>query len=93
MKIFTYLCAIILIFLGISFSLLNSTEVSINYFIGSSVLPTSFLVIISAAIGAMICLFFCLLSVLRGKATIFSLKRKIESLEKTIQSSSVISKE
>lgn len=83
MKIFTYLCALLLILLGVSFSLLNAGTVTVNYLLGSKVLPISFLIIISVAIGALFSLFLCMITLLRQKATNYVLKRKIESLEKT----------
>jgi len=82
MKIFTYLCAILLIFLGVSFSLLNAGSVTVNYLLGSLVLPVSFLIVISVAIGALLGMFFCMFSLLRQKANIRGLRKKVESLEK-----------
>ena len=93
MKIFTYLCVLFLIVLGVSFSLLNAGTVTVNYLLGSRVLPISFLIIISAAVGAVLTLFVCVLSVLRHKATSYRLRKKIESLEKTINTLSVNTKE
>lgn len=93
MRILTYMCAIFLLLLGISFSLLNSSEVKINYFLGDATLPTSLLVIISVAIGAIISFFICILGILRHKTTIYSLKRKLEALEKkTLQNFSEVIK-
>lgn len=59
---------------------------TINYFLGSATLPLSILVILSAVMGAVIMLFFCSITILRHKASIFNLKRKLESLEKKAQS-------
>lgn len=92
MKIFTYLCAVFLIVLGVSFSLLNAGTVTVNYLLGSKTLPLSFLIIICIAIGALLSLFFCMLSLLRQKATIHSLRRKHEALEKTVNTLSVSTK-
>lgn len=84
MKIFTYLCALVLVLLGVSFSLLNAGEVTINYLLGSRVLPISFLVIISIGIGALLSLFFCMFAMLKQKTIIHHLKKKNESLEKSL---------
>lgn len=84
MRIFTYLCALLLILLGVSFSLLNAGTVNVNYLLGSKSLPISFLIIISVAIGALFSLFFCMVSLFRQKATAHGLRKKIESLEKSI---------
>ena len=89
MKIFTYLCALLLILLGVSFSLLNAGTVTVNYLLGSKILPISFLIIISVAIGALFSLFFCMVSLLRQKATTHGLRRKVESLEKTVNTLSI----
>lgn len=93
MKIFTYLCALLLILLGVSFSILNAGTVTVNYLLGSKVLPISFLIIISVAIGALFSLFFCMVSLLRHKATSYGLRKKIESLEKTVNALSINTKE
>ncbi|MES2204061.1 MAG: LapA family protein [Pseudomonadota bacterium] len=89
MKIFTYLCALLLILIGVSFSLLNAGTVTVNYLLGSKALPISFLIIISIALGALFSLFFCGLNLLKQKATIHNLKRKNESLEKTVSNLSI----
>ena len=93
MKIFTYLCVLLLILLGVSFSLLNAGTVTVNYFLGSRELPVSFLIIISAAIGAVFSLFLCLISLLRHKTVNYGLKRKVESLEKAVSMHSIHPKE
>ena len=90
MKIFTYLCVLLAILLGVSFSLLNAGTVTVNYFVGSAVLPVSFLIIFSIALGAILSFFFCMLSLLRQKSTARGLRRKIESLEKTMNTISTI---
>lgn len=86
MKIFTYLFALFLIFLGISFSLLNSSEVTINYFIGSATLPLAILIILSLVLGLALGFFFSFISILRHKARLFHLKRKLDLLEKASSS-------
>lgn len=93
MKIFTYLCALLLILFGVSFSLLNAGTVTVNYLLGSKVLPVSFLIIISVAIGALFSLFFCMVSLLRQKATCHHLRKKVEALEKVVATTSVHTKE
>ncbi len=86
MKILTYLFALFLIFFGISFSLLNSNEVSINYFVGTVTLPLAILVILSLILGLLLGLFFSFISILRHKARLFHLKRKLDLLEKSAPS-------
>ncbi|MCD8524369.1 MAG: LapA family protein [Gammaproteobacteria bacterium] len=83
MKILRYVTALFVVISGVSFSLLNATDVDINYFIGSATLPVSFLVIISFALGAIMSLLLTTLWVLRKKLTIYQLKRRIVLLEKS----------
>lgn len=92
MKIFTYLCVLLAILLGVSFSLLNADTVTVNYLIGSAVLPVSFLIIFSIALGAILSFFLCMLSLLRQKSTARGLRKKIESLEKMMDTISTINK-
>lgn len=83
MKIFTYLCALILLLVGISFSLLNATNVNVNYFLGSASLPISFVIIISIAIGAFLSFIFCCIKIFSQKSTIYYLRKKVSLLEKS----------
>lgn len=91
MKIFTYLCVLVLILIGVSFSLLNADKVTVNYFFGTSVLPASFLIIISIAIGAIVSSFFWLVKTFRQKSIEHGLKMKIEILEKALSASTTSS--
>lgn len=93
MKTFTYLFVLLLILLGVSFSLLNASDVTVNYFLGSAVLPVSFLIIISMAVGAIFSYFLCFFSLLRQKAVSRGLRKKVESLEKVVSVTSINIKE
>lgn len=87
MKIFIYLFVLFLLILGISFSLLNANDTTINYLLGSVTLPLSLLITISIVLGAALSLLLCLVKFLRLKATLYQLRKKISKLEKAAAAS------
>lgn len=54
MRIFSYIICIILVILGVSFSVLNSHDVPINYFIAQKTIYFPLLVLILLFIGALL---------------------------------------
>ena len=54
MRLFSYIFCIILIILGVSFSVLNSHDVSINYFVAQKIIYFPLLVLILLFMGALL---------------------------------------
>ena len=69
MRIATYLLVVIVIFFGFSFAVLNATVVTVNYYLGESSLPLSWLLVIVFAVG-------CLLGLAVGVYLLIKLKVK-----------------
>lgn len=66
---------LIVLAVGLSFALLNAEPVKINYYINSSELPLSLVVVITLLIGAS-------LAAIAGMFTMLKLKRQISKLRK-----------
>ncbi len=80
LNIITIIFFIILIILGLSFSLLNSTSVELNYYFSSIQLPLAFALVTALVIGVL----FGALAVL---SMVVKLKRETMRLKKTIRAS------
>lgn len=80
LNIITIIFFIILIILGLTFSLLNSTPVELNYYFSSIQLPLAFALVTALVIGVL----FGALAVL---SMVVKLKRETMRLKKTIRAS------
>lgn len=80
LKIVGIIFFIILLVLGLSFSLINSTPVELHYYFGTVQLPLAFALIIALAAGT-------LLGILGMLSVAFKLKRETVHLKKTIRAS------
>lgn len=80
MNIIGIIFFVLLILVGLSFSLLNATPVEFNYYFGSAVLPLAFALMIALVVGIL----FGALGVL---AVAIKLKRESMRLKKIIRAS------
>lgn len=84
MKIVRYLFLTLIIVLGFTFACLNTTAVSINYYIGTSLLPLSLLLIMTFAVGMIIAMIFNLAWVVQLKRKNYLNRQKIKRLEQEL---------
>ena len=78
MRFITYILIAIIIAIGITFAMLNSTSVILNYYVGQRVLPLSLLLVGFFAVG-------CLLGLLVGFCITFGTKMKNYRLQKQLK--------
>lgn len=78
MRFISYLLIIIIVVLGATFAMLNSGNVTLNYYIGQQVLPLSMLLIVFFTAG-------CLLGLLVGLGMMCSTKIKNYRLQKQLK--------
>ncbi len=71
---------VVLVIVGLTFSLLNSTPVEFSYYFGSTVLPLAFALIIAMVVGV-------LLGALGVLGIVIKLKRESMRLKKVIKAS------
>lgn len=70
MRLVSILILVILAFVGFSFAILNAQSVAVDYYIGSSEIPLSLLLVGTLILGIFIGLIILLPSILRLKFTI-----------------------
>ncbi len=80
-RILSYVFLLIIVILGFTFALLNSTPVNINFYIGSALMPLSMLLFISFVAGLLLAIFISLIWVLRLKRSVYKLRHQKKQLE------------
>lgn len=85
MRIISFILIILIILLGVSFALLNSTSVSVNYYIGQRTLPLSLLIVYVFVIGCLVGLLVASWVILKSKVKIRRLRKRLELAEKEVQ--------
>ena len=84
MRIFSLMTVTILVIVGISFSILNATPVSLNYYIGTSTLPLSLLLILVLLLGFMLGTLLLSLRLIKEKTKVRQLRKKQKNLEQEL---------
>ncbi len=77
-----FLFVVVLVVIGLSFAVLNSQPVSLNYYFGYRDIPLSMIVVLSLAAGAVIGVLVSAGLILRLKAQAGRLRRKLRNAEK-----------
>lgn len=85
MRIFTYLIALALIVLGVTFACLNFNETTVNLYWVTKTLPLALLVAITFAVGGALGVFVSLFFLVRQKARYYSLSKKLSHAEKALE--------
>ena len=81
MRIISTLFFLLLVLLGITFAGLNAEPVNINYYLGSTKLPLSLLLVITFMIGGLLSLFFNIVNYIRLKSANHSLRQRLKLAE------------
>lgn len=77
-----FLFVVALVVTGLSFAVLNSQPVSLNYYFGYRDIPLSMIVVLSLAAGAVVGVLVSAGLVLRLKAQVAQLRRKLRHAER-----------
>lgn len=85
MRILSYILLLVVILIGVTFAALNHNEVSVNYYIGQSVIPLSFLLVISFTFGSLLGLFVGFWLLLKTKFKNYRLQQHLKIAEKEIE--------
>ena len=75
---------LVLLILGLSFAVLNSASVPLNYYLGKVDLPLALVVVGSLALGAILGVLVSLGIVLRLKRQVRHLRRQVQTAEKEV---------
>lgn len=84
MRILSFIIAIILIVLGLTFALLNATPVTLNYYLGSQEISLSLLLVLAVGFGTLIGFIVSIGKILRLKNKIHQQKNRLKQLEKEL---------
>ena len=84
MRIITFLLSILIIFLGVTFAILNAAPVNINYYIATSQMPLSLLLVLTLGVGLVLGLIVGMMKVIGLKAANVSLKGRVKLAEKEV---------
>jgi len=81
-RLIGFLFVLVLVVIGLSFAVLNSQPVSLNYYFGYRDIPLSMIVVLSLAAGAVIGVLVSAGLILKLKAQTGQLRRKLRNAEK-----------
>ncbi len=81
-RLLGFMFLVVLVVLGLSFAVLNSQLVSLNYYFGFREVPLSMVVVLSLAAGATIGVLVSVSLLLRSKAQNSQLRRKLRNAAK-----------
>jgi len=84
MRIFSTIIALAIVIIGITFAVLNSSSVSINYYFGSHTFSISLLLALTLGLGAFFGILLITPTLLRLKRGNHQLKRKIKRAEQEV---------
>jgi len=82
MKYIGYLILLVLIILGVSFAVLNSNQVAVNYYFATQKVSLSLLLVIAFAIGVLLALIVMLFKLIGCKMENRRLRKQLRNLEK-----------
>lgn len=75
---------LVVIIIGVAFSVLNAENIQLNYYLGSVELPLSLVLIIAMIIGAILGILASLSLIIGSRRNTNKLKRSVEVAEKEI---------
>ena len=84
MRILALLVLLLVVGVGLTFSVMNAEPVTLDYYFGSSDIPLALLLVISLALGALLGVIASLGLIVRLKRTASSLRRENRLAEKEI---------
>ena len=84
LRLLYFLSALIVVILGVAFSVLNADTVQLHYYLGSIELPLSLILILAMIIGALLGIFSSLSFIIGSRRSASKLKRSVEVAEKEI---------
>ena len=76
--------SLLVIIVGVAFSVLNAESIQLNYYLGSIELPLSLVLVLAMIIGALLGIFASLGLIIGSRRSATKLKRTVEVAEKEI---------
>ena len=85
MKIFYFILTGIVVLIGITFSVLNAEQVTVNYYFGHYKLPLSMLLLLSISFGLLLGFCTSLIKIIKLRSKNYCLKNKLKVFEKEVE--------
>lgn len=85
MRIVSYIIALIIIILGLTFAAMNANTVSFNYYLGIHEISLSLLLVYALGIGVILGLCVALSVIFRLKRENMHLKHRLKNVEKEVE--------
>ena len=83
-RIMLVLTGLVVVLLGLSFSVINAEPVSLNYYYGQTDIPLSIIIVLAIVIGALLGIFTSLSLVVKAKSELKKLRKEIKLKEQEI---------
>ncbi len=91
MRIITLISSITIIALGVTFAFLNAEPVLVNYYIGSSEMPLSILLVSILGTGALLGLLMGIVPIIKLKFVNRRLRKRLELIEHEVSQLRILS--
>ena len=91
MRIITLLASVIIIVLGVTFAFLNAEQVVVNYYIGTTQMPLSILLVSILGIGALLGLLIGFVPIIKLKFMNRRLRKRLDHIEHEVSQLRILS--
>lgn len=85
MRIISYMFILVIVLFGMTFAILNSESVTINYYLGQNTLPLSLLLVLAFAFGCLIGMLIGFWLLIKSKIINHRLRQRLNLAEKEIE--------
>lgn len=85
MRIISYIFLLVIILFGVTFAAINSTSVTVNYYIDQSTIPLSLLLVIVFALGSLLGMLVGFWLLIKAKLSNYRLTQRLNLAEKEIE--------
>lgn len=89
-RLLGFLLLVILVVLGLSFAVLNSQSVALNYYFGARDIPLSMVVVVSLVAGAVTGILVSLGTIIRLKQQTGSLRRRLRTAQRDAEQARIL---
>ena len=89
-RLLGFLLLVILVVLGLSFAVLNSQPVTLNYYFGARDIPLSMIVVVSLVAGAVTGVLVSLGTIVRLKQQTGSLRRRLRTAQRGAEQARIL---
>jgi putative membrane protein len=85
LKVFGFILFLVIVILGVTFAILNSSLVTVHYYVGIKQLPLSLLLVIAFVVGLIVSFLIVFIKIVRLRTELRRLKKQLRVAEKEIK--------